>query len=44
MMWLFLACISKEEPSEPVSSEVSGAIEMNMVVSSAINGEYEPCG
>ena len=40
---LAMACTvtDTDQSSEPV---VSGAVEMNMIVSSAINGEYEPCG
>ena len=42
-MWFLFACNGFQEVSDSrVGSE--GAIEMNMVVSSAINGEYEPCG
>ena len=42
-MLFLLACTSPNEEIETVPT-VSGAVEMNMVVSSAINGEYEPCG
>ena len=42
-MWLLFACNGFTEQVDP-SDGVEGAIEMNMVVSSAINGEYEPCG
>lgn len=44
MMWLLLACTAQSEKQGSVEPVTSGAIEMNMVVSSAINGEYEPCG
>ena len=42
-MWFMLACTTSNDPvvSAP---KTTGAIEMNMIVSSAINGEYEPCG
>ena len=42
-MLFLLACTGANESVETVPV-VSGAVEMNMVVSSAINGEYEPCG
>ena len=42
-MLLLLACTAWNEGVETVP-EVKGAVEMNMIVSSAINGEYEPCG
>lgn len=44
MMWFFLACTAPNEKLDATAPMVSGAVEMNMVVSSAINGEYEPCG
>lgn len=42
-MWFLFACNGAPESSDTITS-VEGAVEMNMVVSSAINGEYEPCG
>ena len=43
MVLLLLACTTSNQEFE-TNPDVSGAVEMNMVVSSAINGEYEPCG
>jgi len=42
-MLLAMACTVSDsnKSTEPI---VDGAIDMNMIVSSAINGEYEPCG
>ena len=44
MMWFLLACTAQSENQGAVEPVTPGAIMMNMVVSSAINGEYEPCG
>ena len=43
IMWFLFACNGFTEQVD-LNDGVEGAIEMNMVVSSAINGEYEPCG
>ena len=43
MIWFLLACTSPNE-DVTIPPSKSGAVEINMVVSSAINGEYEPCG
>ena len=42
-MWFLFACSGFTEQVD-LNDGAEGAIEMNMVVSSAINGEYEPCG
>ena len=41
---VLLACTAQSENQGAVEPVTPGAIMMNMVVSSAINGEYEPCG
>ena len=44
MLWMMLACTLTEPQKESQEPVVEGSVPMTMVVTSALNGEYEPCG